>query len=112
MYKPITSADGTKLVLLGTIPADVTTARLRPWSQQAECAQTDSEIFFPSHDDPGTEAKQICQRCHVKAECLRFALSNDEQFGIWGGLDPGERGNLRRRLLRRDGPAAQRNGAA
>jgi WhiB family redox-sensing transcriptional regulator len=106
MYKHIKSGDGNELMLLGKVPADIITARLGQWSQQALCAQTDSKIFFPAHDDPGIEARQICKRCPVKAECLTFALSNDEQFGIWGGLDPDERRNLRRGLRRRSQAAA------
>ncbi|HZR48714.1 MAG TPA: WhiB family transcriptional regulator [Streptosporangiaceae bacterium] len=106
MYKQIKSADGTEIVLLGKVSAAVTTARLGQWAQHAVCADTDSEIFFPAHDDPGTEAKQICRRCPVRRECLAFAITNDERFGIWGGLDPDERRNLRRSLQRRKAPAA------
>jgi WhiB family redox-sensing transcriptional regulator len=111
MHKHVRSADGTELVLLGKVSPAVTTARLGPWSQQALCAQTSSEIFFPAPDDPGTEAKKICRRCPVRAECLTFAISNDERFGIWGGLDPDERRNLLRGTQRRkasvtDGPGA------
>lgn len=112
MYKHVTSADGTEIVLLGKVPADVTTARLGPWSQQALCAQTDSEIFFPAHDDPGTEAKHICQRCPVRVACLRFALSNDERFGIWGGLDADERAALRRKLRQGKPERGSREGVA
>ncbi|WP_407672362.1 WhiB family transcriptional regulator [Parafrankia discariae] len=32
------------------------------------------------------EAKRICSGCEVRAECLEYALENDERFGIWGGL--------------------------
>jgi WhiB family redox-sensing transcriptional regulator len=32
----------------------------------------------------------------VKAECLSYALSNDERFGIWGGLSERERRRLKR----------------
>jgi WhiB family redox-sensing transcriptional regulator len=34
----------------------------------------------------------------VQAECLEYALANDERFGIWGGLDERERRRLRRRV--------------
>jgi WhiB family redox-sensing transcriptional regulator len=33
----------------------------------------------------------------VRAECLDFALENDERFGIWGGLSERERRKFRRR---------------
>jgi WhiB family redox-sensing transcriptional regulator len=112
MHKHIKTADGTELVVLGKVSAAVTTARLGQWSQQALCAQTNSEIFFPSHDDPGTEAKQICRRCPVRAECLKFALENNERYGIWGGLDPVERDTLRRRLRQRKPEHTGNEGAA
>jgi WhiB family redox-sensing transcriptional regulator len=31
----------------------------------------------------------------VRAECLEFALANDERFGIWGGLSERERRRVR-----------------
>jgi WhiB family redox-sensing transcriptional regulator len=111
MPRLIRTANGTELVLLGKVSAEVTTARLGQWAQHALCAQTNSEIFFPAHDDPGTEAKQICRPCPVRRECLSFALTNDERFGIWGGLDPEERRNLRRSLQRRKS-SADGHGAA
>ena len=45
------------------------------------------------------EAKKICTGCEVKAECLEYALANDERFGIWGGLSERERRRLRRRAV-------------
>jgi WhiB family redox-sensing transcriptional regulator len=35
----------------------------------------------------------------VKAQCLEYALANDERFGIWGGLSERERRRLRRRAV-------------
>jgi WhiB family transcriptional regulator, redox-sensing transcriptional regulator len=112
VYKNTTSADGTEIALLGKIPAAVTTARLGQWSEQALCAENGSAIFFPAYDDPGTEARKICRRCPVRSECLAFAISNDERSGIRGGLDPGERTNLRRSLRRRTAQGAGGEGAA
>ena len=43
------------------------------------------------------EAKRICTRCEVRAECLEYALGSDERFGIWGGLSERERRKLKRR---------------
>ena len=42
------------------------------------------------------EAKKICVGCEVRAECLSYALANDERFGIWGGLSERERRRLKR----------------
>ena len=43
-----------------------------------------------------TTGDRICTSCEVKAECLDYALDNDERFGIWGGLSERERRRLRR----------------
>jgi WhiB family redox-sensing transcriptional regulator len=32
----------------------------------------------------------------VRLDCLEYALSNGEKFGIWGGLSERERRRLRR----------------
>ena len=67
------------------------------WQERALCAETDPEAFFPEKGGSTREAKKICTGCEVRAECLEYALSNDERFGIWGGLSERERRRLRRR---------------
>ena len=69
------------------------------WQEQALCAETDPEAFFPEKGGSTREAKKICTGCEVKAQCLEYALSNDERFGIWGGLSERERRRLRRRAV-------------
>ncbi len=66
------------------------------WHESALCAETDPEAFFPEKGGSTREAKKICTGCEVRAECLEFALANDERFGIWGGLSERERRRLRR----------------
>ena len=66
------------------------------WQERALCAQTDPEAFFPEKGGTTREAKRICSGCEVRAECLEYALANDERFGIWGGLSERERRRLRR----------------
>ena len=66
------------------------------WQDQALCAQTDPEAFFPEKGGSTREAKKICIGCEVKSECLEFALARDERFGIWGGMSERERRRLRR----------------
>ncbi|SNS01664.1 transcription factor WhiB [Geodermatophilus pulveris] len=72
-------------------------AEAQSWQERALCAETDPEAFFPEKGGSTREAKKICTGCEVKAECLEFALANDERFGIWGGLSERERRRLRRR---------------
>jgi WhiB family redox-sensing transcriptional regulator len=74
-------------------------ADAQSWQERALCAETDPEAFFPEKGGSTREAKKICTGCEVKAECLEFALANDERFGIWGGLSERERRRLRRRAV-------------
>ena len=67
------------------------------WQDQALCAQTDPEAFFPEKGGSTREAKRVCATCEVKSECLEYALANDERFGIWGGLSERERRKLKKR---------------
>ena len=71
------------------------------WQEQALCAQTDPEAFFPEKGGSTREAKRVCGSCEVRVECLEYALANDERFGIWGGLSERERRRLEeaRRLI-------------
>ncbi len=72
-------------------------AEVGDWQDRALCAQTDPEAFFPEKGGSTREAKRICASCEVRAECLEYALQNDERFGIWGGLSERERRRLKRR---------------
>ncbi len=69
------------------------------WQEEALCAQTDPEAFFPEKGGSTREAKRVCQGCTVRTECLEYALGNDERFGIWGGLSERERRKLRREAI-------------
>jgi WhiB family transcriptional regulator, redox-sensing transcriptional regulator len=73
---------------------------LGEWHSWGLCVGEDPDVFFPSHGDPGTHAKEICVACPVRTDCLKYATDADE-FGIWGGLDQNERRNLIRRQRRR-----------
>jgi WhiB family redox-sensing transcriptional regulator len=69
------------------------------WQDRALCAQTDPEAFFPEKGGSTREAKRVCRGCEVRAECLDYALENDERFGIWGGLSERERRRLKRQAV-------------
>lgn len=72
---------------------DATLARLLevagrpPWQAQAACRGVSSTFFYPVkggyHD--ARRAMALCRKCPVQAECLAYALAQDEQYGIWGG---------------------------
>lgn len=44
------------------------------WQEQALCAQTDPEAFFPEKGGSTREAKAVCELCEVRDECLSYAL--------------------------------------
>jgi WhiB family redox-sensing transcriptional regulator len=90
----------TELARLAVGAGDATVAEdegLLAWQDQALCAQTDPEAFFPEKGGSTREAKRICVGCEVKQECLEYALMQDERFGIWGGLSERERRRLKRK---------------
>ena len=69
------------------------------WQEEALCAQTDPEAFFPEKGGSTREAKKVCLTCDVRQECLEYALAHDERFGIWGGLSERERRKLKKRAV-------------
>ncbi len=68
------------------------------WTARAACRGMDPDTFFPGRGAPTREAKAVCARCPVKADCLKAALEERERFGIWGGFSERERRRLRRRV--------------
>ena len=87
-----------ELTLLDLAGQDADEAELT-WQERALGAQTDPEAFFPEKGGSTREAKKVCVSCEVRAECLEYALENDERFGIWGGLSERERRKLKRRVV-------------
>ena len=66
------------------------------WQEQALCAQTDPETFFPEKGGSVKPAKRVCMACPVRAECLEWALETGERYGIWGGLSERERRKVKK----------------
>jgi WhiB family redox-sensing transcriptional regulator len=67
------------------------------WEEQALCRNIEDQgLFFPEHNNRSpARAKRMCGRCPVRDQCLEAALTNDERFGIWGGMTERERSELR-----------------
>jgi WhiB family transcriptional regulator, redox-sensing transcriptional regulator len=85
----------------------------RSWRSGGACLSADPDLFFPiSTTGPAVrqiaQAKAICGTCHVRQECLEFALSHDQVYGIWGGTTPEDRQRYRRRQRRAATAAARR----
>ena len=63
------------------------------------CAETDPYLFFPGEGDSHLtkEAKKVCHICPIEKRCLDYAIRNDEEHGVWGGMTHSERIRERRR---------------
>lgn len=61
------------------------------WQDLGLCKESDPEAFFPEKGGSTKQAKAICKRCPIIDACLKYALDNDERFGIWGGKSERER---------------------
>ena len=61
------------------------------WHDEGLCRETDPEAFFPEIGQEGWSAKNVCAICSVRDKCLKSALDNDEEWGVWGGLTYRER---------------------
>ena len=83
------------------------------WHDEAACLTApDPEIFFPAGTTGGAAgqivaAKAVCAQCPVRTQCLEFALTSRQDFGVWGGLTEEERRPRRRSRQR----AARREAA-
>lgn len=52
-----------------------------------------TDFYCDMADKPAVRrAKNVCQRCPVRKECLKFATETKDVNGIWGGKTPWERG--------------------
>lgn len=69
----------------------------RGWARAAACKEADPELFHSKNDDDRAEARAICGRCPVRADCLDDAIEAEasantkDRHGIAGGMEPAER---------------------
>ncbi len=69
------------------------------WRERAACLRYPAILFFGMDDNEAAaerhtreeEAKEVCTQCLVRSECLDYALTTREAYGIWGGLTELER---------------------
>jgi WhiB family redox-sensing transcriptional regulator len=81
------------------VPELASVELFRPeWQSQGACAGTDPADFFPERGavDAITAALAVCSTCTVTAECLAYALENNEAAGVWGNTTPNQRRKLRK----------------
>ena len=75
-----------------------------PWRKRGACVRVSTnsafltDLFFSAgHENEKRKiAREVCDTCPVKQECLDYALTHHERFGVWGGLTERERRRMRR----------------
>lgn len=73
------------------------------WQLHGACRGKDSDVFYHPDGERGrarwrreAQAKAICRGCPVLSQCREHALAVAEPYGIWGGLNEGERNDILR----------------
>lgn len=74
------------------------------WHDEARCAEEGLEKYFGTDSDirPTMSTRQVreaqatCARCPVLGTCAEWALTNREEYGVWGMTS----GRTRRRIWR------------
>lgn len=68
------------------------------WARSARCRGTDTSVMYPPPNEPAAlkAAVAVCDGCPVRPDCLRHALTEREDFGVWGGTTPKQRHRLNR----------------
>ena len=77
---------------------------------------SDHDMFYPEsevhYEVQAREAKAVCRKCPIIAECLDWALVTGDQHGVLGGLTPQERRLIQRRKAKTLAELAHRKEAA
>src|SRR5262252_4487427 len=73
------------------------------WHQRAHCAGVGVDYYFGEDTDKPTmsiqqvrRASKLCDVCPVYYECLTWALTTREEYGVWAGTS----GRVRRRIFK------------
>ena len=68
------------------------------WQMKAKCRGTDTATFYHPENERGPsrirrerQAKAVCSGCRVVEQCLEWALTAREPYGVWGGMSTEER---------------------
>ena len=73
--------------------------RPESWLDDAACRGVGTDVFYPEKPTrAGAQyraAQRICRSCPVTAECLTAGM--DDPHGVWGGLTPAERAQMKER---------------
>lgn len=67
------------------------------WGTEAVPCFNKTYMFFTNRGEDTAPAVALCNTCHIREECLEFALENCERFGVWGGMSAKQRRLEKRR---------------
>ncbi len=78
-----------------------TTWNTEEWRAFGSCRTLATDLFFPIGQTGEAEvkiarAKKVCVTCPVRQECLEFAVTTNQEYGVWGGQSEEERRIIRR----------------
>ena len=83
-------------LMAGMDPDEIIAVPPRPsWWDGAEC-RSSGVNFFPERGESTGPAKALCAVCAAQDACLAFAVGEGIEHGVWGGLSPQERREMRR----------------
>ncbi|MGI6872412.1 WhiB family transcriptional regulator [Amycolatopsis sp. 3B14] len=72
--------------------------RAPKWHMHAACRNADREVDWIDAEAGSVAAadcKEICRLCPVRLTCAITALTTDESYGVWGGMEQVDREALR-----------------
>jgi WhiB family redox-sensing transcriptional regulator len=69
----------------------------RAWMKRAACLAHPELDWFSRVERMKNACRAVCDECVVRGECLTAAIENDE-LGIWAGLDQRERRRIKREV--------------
>ena len=88
----VTRVDPTLLARLGDqVPTE---GGVPPWIYGAPCGE-DPDMWFPKYAADSGPAVAVCKTCPHRLPCLTWALHEDIEEGIWGGLTERQRRKLK-----------------
>ena len=66
------------------------------WMRDAKCADTpDPDLFFSGVAEDIIKAQEICKGCPVRLLCASYAIENNTEGGVWGGLTEADRKTIK-----------------
>jgi hypothetical protein len=65
------------------------------WRLDAACRESPTDWWFATDKPTRARARDVCDRCPVRATCLAYALDHKSVTGVWAGTTLGDRDHMR-----------------